>query len=364
VVGWLAGEPGSLSGALGVGTELWLLANGGGAQFGATSITVVPWGATAVFAVVLSQFARLAARRLPTRDRSAVGQVVGVMSLTYCAAVTVGSLASGHSDHVVQASATACGVAAVASAWGSARTLGYDPTARWPRWAQAVPRAVAAACLAMVVGGAAALASALVVRLDRVEQLTTALDPGVAGGIALVVVQLAFAPNLVIWASSYTLGAGFSLGGGSVVTPAESTLGLLPGIPVFGALPPPGAAADGQLWWLGVGVFAGGAAAWSLMRSRPAARFDEASLVGGLAGAVAGLIFAALSWASGGDLGSLRLAGAGPQLGALTVMAATTLGLSGMAVGLVCGLLRRRGTAVTAGTGAEPTASSAGAHPK
>ena len=41
VAGWLAAEPGTLGQALTVGTELWLLANGGGAAIGAVSVTLI-----------------------------------------------------------------------------------------------------------------------------------------------------------------------------------------------------------------------------------------------------------------------------------------------------------------------------------
>ncbi len=341
VVGWFASDPGSLSGALGVGTQFWLLANGAGAQLGTSQLTVIPWGAAAVHAWMLSQVAGFAVRQTPRRGPASAAWVVAVTSATYALVVVVVALLVGQPDNAARGAAVALIVAAAATGWGSCHAVSYNPTAAWPPWARALPRAVLAAWLVMVAGGAAALMAALVARLDRVEQLTVALDPGVAGGIALLVVQLAFLPNLIIWASSFTLGAGFTLGTGSVVTPAESQLGLVPGIPVFGALPVDGPGGDLQLLWLGIGVLAGAAAAWCVMRARPAARFDETSLVGGLAGLVAGLLFVPLGWASVGDLGTLRLAGMGPQLTSLTVMATTTMGLSGVIVGLAFGLLRK-----------------------
>jgi hypothetical protein len=350
VVGWLAADPGSLAGAIGVGTQFWLLANGAGGRLGATELTLVPWGATAVFAVMLSRFAGFAVRQTRGTDLTggagrargaAIGRVVAITSATYLLLVVVVALLVGQPEHAVRGGVIAAVTAAVASAWGCCRALDYDPTRAWPLWSRAVPRAVLAASLVMVAGGAAALATALVAHLERVEQLTRALDAGVAGGIALLVAQLAFAPNLIIWASSYTLGSGFSLGPGTAVSPTETQLGLLPGLPVFGALPAEGPGDLAQLAWLGVGILAGAAAAWCVMRARPAARFDETSLVGGLAGMVAGLLFVGLGAASGGDLGMLRLADVGPPLASLATMAATTMGLSGLIVGLVFGLLRK-----------------------
>jgi hypothetical protein len=61
-----------------------------------------------------------------------------------------------------------------------------------------------------------------------------------------------------------------------------------------------------------------------------------------LSGLLAGLVFVSLAWASGGDLGAVRLTALGPRLLPLVIMAPTTMGLAGMVVGLVLGLLRHR----------------------
>ncbi len=73
---------------------------------------------------------------------------------------------------------------------------------------------------------------------------------------------------------------------------------------------------------------------------RRAARFDETSLVGGLAGVLSGAVFTGLAWLSSGDLGVARLVDLGPRLLPLLVLAVTTMGLAGMASGLVLGLVR------------------------
>ena len=88
-------------------------------------------------------------------------------------------------------------------------------------------------------------------------------------------------------------------------------------------------------------MLTGTVAAWLVVRARPDARFDETSLVGGLAGVTGGLVFVVLGWAAGGDLGTVRLTGLGPLLLPLLVMAVTTLGLAGMVTGLLLGFWRR-----------------------
>jgi hypothetical protein len=200
-----------------------------------------------------------------------------------------------------------------------------------------------AAQLTMLVTGAAVLVTSLWMHLQRVEALHEALHPGVVGAVALLLIQLAFAPNALIWSASYALGPGFSVGAGSVVAPAATQLGMVPGIPLLGALPSPGPGDLAQLWWLAAGAVAGAIACWVVLGSRRSARFDEASLVGGACGLLAGAVFAGLAWAASGDLGTVRLADMGPRLFPLLVMAGTTMGLSGLITGLAFGLVSRSG---------------------
>ena len=88
-----------------------------------------------------------------------------------------------------------------------------------------------------------------------------------------------FRANALVWSASYALGSGFSLGAGSVVAPAATELGILPGIPLLGALPSPGPGDAVELWWLAAGAAAGAISCWVLLGARPAVRFDEASLM-------------------------------------------------------------------------------------
>ncbi|GAA2098181.1 hypothetical protein GCM10009841_11070 [Microlunatus panaciterrae] len=345
VVGWLAADTGSLPSALAVGTQLWLLANGGGAHLGGLRPTLVPLGVTAVFAVMLSRFAAVAGRQASgdqVRPIRAWSRIVAIMTSVYTVAVGVVALLAGGPGQAGRAAVGALLISAIASAWGSHRALELRPAELLPAWGRSVPVAVAGAMLTMVLAGSAALVAALVANFSRVEQLGTVLQTGVAGGIALLALQLAFAPNAVLWAASYALGAGFSVGDGSLVSPTSTDLGVLPGLPILGALPAEGPGDDRYFWWLAAGVLAGAVAALLVMRGRPSARFDETSLVGGLAGALSGLAFVALAWAAGGDLGSGRLSDLGPRLGPLLVMAVTLMGLSGMVAGLLLGLVRRR----------------------
>ena len=342
VVGWLAADPGSLGDALGVGTRLWLLANGVSVSLGGLVVTLVPWGATAVAAYMMAWSAAFAARRVRPEQLAGPFTVAGVLLATYLVPVLAVGAWQGQPWRNPLHWAAVIGVLGLAAVWNARRALGRRLTEGWPDWARALPRAVLGAQLVLLVFGAALLLTGLIRHLDRVTALHAALDPGVAGGIALLAAQLALVPNVVVWTASYALGSGFAVGTESVVAPAATELGMLPGLPLLGALPDTGAGSPLLLLWLVSGALAGGLAAALVVRSRPDLRFDTSTLAGGLAAVLAALVFVALGWAAAGNLGMTRLTGLGPRLLPLLVMAGTTMGLAGLLTGLVLGLKRLR----------------------
>ncbi|HLL62272.1 MAG TPA: DUF6350 family protein [Propionibacteriaceae bacterium] len=342
VVGWLAADPGTLANALGVGTQFWLLANGVSVSLEGLVVTLVPWGATAVAAYMMAWSAGFAARRIRSDQLAGPFTVAGVLLATYLVPVLGIGAWQGQPWRDPLHWAAVILVLGLAAVWGACRALGRRFTDGWPDWARALPRAVLGAQLVLLAFAAALLVTSLIRHLDRVTALHAALDPGVAGGIALLAAQLAVVPNVLVWTAAYALGAGFAVGTGSVVAPAATELGILPGLPLLGALPGAGPGSPLLLLWLVSGAVAGALAAVLVVRSRPGLRFDTSSLVGGLAAVLAALVFVALGWAAGGDLGVTRLTGLGPRLLPLLVMAVTTMGLAGLLTGLVLGLLRLR----------------------
>jgi hypothetical protein len=339
VLGWLGTGPGSLGGALQSGTLFWLLSNGIGVRIGPIPVTLVPWGATAVIAFMISRFAAASARQVHNHKASP-GLISIVTVAAYQLPVLVGAVLWGEPWQAPARWASVIAVLVMAAWRGGSRSLGAT-RAEAPGWTLTILRAVLAAQLVMLVAGAAVLVTGLWMHLKQVEALHEALQPGVSGGIALLLLQLAFVPSAIMWSASYALGSGFSLGAGSVVAPAATQLGMVPGIPLLGALPSPGPGDLAQLWWLAAGAVAGAIACWVLLAARPAARFDEAGLAGGACGLLAGAVFAGFAWAASGDLGTLRLADLGPRLLPLLVMAGTTMGLSGLITGLALGLAGR-----------------------
>lgn len=205
---------------------------------------------------------------------------------------------------------------------------------RHPRWAE-VPAAAARGLAAAVVGvlglGALAVALAVLARGGDIVGLYQAANLDLMGVIVMSLGQLAYLPTLIVWGASFVAGPGFALGAGTTVSPAGTSLGVVPGIPIFGALPE-----HTSSWMLllalgiiGVGVLAG----W-IARNRLAVPDTDADpfperLVA-LAGIVvgSGAVAAALAVLASGSIGPGRLATTGPAPGpfALTVAVEIAVG--------------------------------------
>lgn len=71
----------------------------------------------------------------------------------------------------------------------------------------------------------------------EVVRLYEGLRVSVLGGVMVTLGQLAFLPNLIVYAMAWLAGPGFAIGIGSSVSPFASQLGPMPAFPVFAALP-------------------------------------------------------------------------------------------------------------------------------
>lgn len=327
-------------------TGVWLLAHGGALVIGGTPVTLVPLGLTLLIGLMIHGASAYAGRQALLgageghRPGAAVATVVGVFAGAYTVVVVVAGVAVGGGTVDPRSVAGAAVLTVVVGFFGARKACKWDFHLAWPAWARAVPRAIGAGVLVAALGGVVALIAALIAHRAQFITLTEALAPGWAGGVVISVAQFFYVVNLVIWATAWTFGPGFTVGDGSVVSLVGSQVGLLPALPVTAALPS-GVASAGDMAWLAVPVAAGAAAAIVILRARPWARFDETALVGGLAGLVSGCAVTALAMVTRGSLGVERLVGLGPFVTPLAIIAPSIMGLGGMATGLVAGLVRR-----------------------
>lgn len=204
----------------------------------------------------------------------------------------------------------------------------------------ALKAGAASVCLTLIASSVAATA-VIVAGYAQVIRMYETLHTEVLGGIIVTLGQLAFVPNVVIWAASWFAGPGFALGVGSQVSPLGTSVGPLPALPILGALP----AGDLAFGFVGLavpiiaGFLAGAAVRPAVVRAlgdRPRAAAFAIITVGG--GAFGGLLLGLLAAASAGSLGPGRFSQIGPDPVAVGVAAALEFAI-GIVLGLVTGAL-------------------------
>lgn len=190
-----------------------------------------------------------------------------------------------------------------------------------------------AAAAAIVLAIAAVLLAVLLVgSYARVITLYEGLHGEALGGLAITLGQLAFIPNLVVWAASWLVGPGFAIGAGSSVTPIATALGPIPALPLLGALPQ-GDSTFGLAGLL-VPVLAGFLVG-AIFRARLGGSSGFAApgwarlLLAGLGiGVVGGAVLGALAAASAGAAGPGRLQIVGPDGWQVFLFAAGEIGVA------------------------------------
>lgn len=190
--------------------------------------------------------------------------------------------------------------------------------------------------------GALVVAIGFVVRGGEVVALYEAAHVDLVGAIVLTLGQLTYLPTLVVWGMAYAAGPGFAIGVGTNVSPAGTSLGVLPGIPVLGIVPE-----TTTPWMLltilaviGVGFLAGWAARTRLGPVGTAPRVEVLAVVAVLGGAAAAVLAAVASGAAGPG----RLVLVGPDPGPVALAVGVQLAV-GAAIALLSPAREARATA-------------------
>ena len=332
-IGWITaphvGIGTGLGGVLRTAAMLWLVAHHVGFTVrGAGRIGLLPLGLVLLPGALLAMAGRWVVRAGGVTRLRHVGYAAVALALPYAllaGALAVASRTAVAAPSLLQAVVASFLLALVAGGLGAARGL-----APWSRLASLMPARPRSIVMGML-GSAAILAAAgavlagasLALHLPEVRAATDALAPGVGGAALLLLAQLAYAPNAVIWAVAYTLGPGFAFGTGTVVAPTGSVLGAVPVFPMLAAIP--SRAQPGGSAWLPIAVLAlpylaGIFAGIVTMRIAPTPVLEAAPLWGFAAGTATGVLAGLGAAFAGGPLGDGRLSAVGP---------------SGFAVGLV-----------------------------
>jgi Family of unknown function (DUF6350) len=340
-IGWITaphvGIGNGLGGVLRTAAMLWLVAHHVGFTVrGAGRIGLLPLGLVLLPGALLAMAGRWVVRVGNVTRLRHVGYAAIALALPYALLAGALAVASGTAvaaPSLLQAVIAAFLLALVAGGLGAAR--GLAPWSRLGNLMPARPRSIVMGMLGsaaiLAAAGAVLAGASLAVHLPEVKAASDALAPGIGGALLLLLAQLAYIPNAIIWAVAYTLGPGFAFGTGTVVAPTGSALGAVPVFPMLAAMP--AGARPGGPGWVPVAVLAlpylaGVFAGVVTVRIAPTPVIEAAPLWGFAAGTAAGLLAGLAAAFAGGPLGNGRLASVGPSGFQVGLVAILELGIT------------------------------------
>jgi Family of unknown function (DUF6350) len=322
-VGWITaphvGIGSGLGGVLQTAGLLWLVAHHVGFTVrGAGRIGMLPLGLVVVPGALLALAGRWVVRAGAVTRLRHVGYAAIALALPYAllaGALAVACRTAQAAPSVLQAVIASFLLALVAGGLGAAR--GLAPWSQLASLLPARPRSIVLGLLGSVAilfaAGAALAGGSLAVHLPEVRAASDVLGPGPTGAALLLLAQLAYVPNAMIWAVAYALGPGFAFGTGTVIAPTGSSLGAIPAFPMLAAMPSGARSAWLPILILAVPYLAGVFGGIVTVRITPTPTIEAAPLWGFLAGMAAGGLVGLAAAFSGGPLGDGRLAAVGPS---------------------------------------------------
>ncbi|WP_449405549.1 cell division protein PerM [Marinitenerispora sediminis] len=356
LIGWVAAPHATFGEDIGdvfrVAVQAWLVGNHAGFAIPGGHVGLLPIGLLVLPGLLLYRSGRWLARSCHLPRLRHVFQAALALAGPYAA--ISGTLALvGQTEVVrpsmVQALASGFLLASVAGGLGVLRQLLKDKEIPWSRLLgimPARPRSLLVGTLSatstLLVSGALLFFAALLMSMREAVDVTQELAPGPVGGALLLVIQLLYLPNAVIFAMSYTVGPGFTVGADTIVAPTGVALGPLPQLPMLAALPESGAAPVASLVALAAPFVAGGVGGALTLRSAPTVVSEAAPLWGLVCGVTTGLACAGLSVLAGGSIGAERLAEVGPSAWQVGLITALEVGVSAAVVAWVANWLSFR----------------------
>ena len=334
LVGWIAAPHAGigLTGVLRTAAALWLVGHHVGFTLhGAGRIGMLPLGLVLLPGALLWRAGRWVVRSGGVARLRHVGYAAVALAVPY--ALVSGALALASASALVRPSLPQAVIAGFLLALTAGGLGGARALAPWRQLAgllsvrfRSVILGSTGALAVLAMAGCVLAGASLVAHLSEFRSVNGALAPGLVGAVLLLLAQLAYIPNAIIWAVSFTLGPGFAFGAGTVVAPTGSALGSLPAFPLLAALP---AGVHSALpAWLSVAVLAlpylaGAFGGFLMARAAPTAAVEAAPLWGFASGALAGCVTGALAAFAGGPLGDGRLSVVGPagwQVAAVSIL--------------------------------------------
>lgn len=325
LVVWIfaAGESASDT-AMRVGADIWLAAHGTPFQVGTGVWSLMPWAWVVFPGVTLWAAGRWVAHRAAIAFVKSAAVAAATLSAGYSLialfAALFGTL-SGAGALPVRAVLHTFVIAFLVS--GSAILWRAKLGADVARMVWGMARPAVGALAALTVGASVAFGAALVAGLPAIGTALAQIQPGIMGGLALLIGWLGYLPASLMWSLAYVSGAGIMIGDTQVspLVPLSEGIDML-GLNLLPTTPQP--------WWL-LGLVIPLSAGVVLNRLAQSGQSARAWLQARLVALAVVLIALNLWWfISIGRLGEGRLDLLGPS--ALTVpvlMAGIVVGLAG-----------------------------------
>ncbi len=361
VVGWFltdGGVHGSPRDGLRSGALAWLIGHGSGVHVEGATVTAMPLGLTLICALVVARIGLRTGERLSDHGPDAHALTDGerdwtvpagatMFAATYSVlAVLVGVLAGTPSTQPALAAVLGWGLLLGGAAGGAGIAVGSGRAAVWLALVPLAVRETVQTALRilrtyLVV---AALVFVVALLLDGGTALTvlSELHTDFSGGLLFVLLSLLVLPNAVLFAGSYLLGPGFQVGTGTLVSPTVVALGPVPMFPLLAALPDNGTT---PFWTPFLMVLPPLAAAYAVarqFRNRPLLGWDVGALRGLASGVLAAFLFGLLAGIAGGAVGPGRMSQVGPLAASVLFHGIVSLGIGGLAGGLIATWWTRR----------------------
>jgi Family of unknown function (DUF6350) len=297
---------------------VWLAAHHAGLGTPTGTVTMLPLGLLLAAVFPLRRAGRFVAAHTDSSSLRVVGPLAVLMYATL-AGLAAAARSGFPQVTLVSAVLWAAGVAGVAGVWGVVRQLRgrvpCPPFAVGVLISVGVPLAV----------GALLLLVTLMTSMSAIAEVQSQITTSGAEQLALVLLQLAYLPNLIVWAGSFVVGSGFSVGADHVLSPFSSAPPVVPDLPILAALP-----VDASKWTaiLPIVVAVSGAlGAVVFARRLPEPRLRRRITRAVALSAASGAAWWLLTSLAGGSLGEGRLDSVGPVPG--TALLATLLTAAG-----------------------------------
>lgn len=361
VVGWFltdSGAYGAPRDALRAGATGWLMAHGSGLHVRGVPVTIVPLGLTLVCAWALWRVGHKVGDSIsghgPDADRIADGErdltvplaallfAIGYAVSAIVVASVAGTAATGLDVGRVGMWATLLSV----GVGGAGIAVGSGRAAIWLTGVPATLRAGAAACRAVLLAwlavSAAVLVVSLVVDASTAANILSQLHTDAGASTLYSLLTASVLPNATLFAGSYLLGPGFTVGAGTLVSPSAVVIGPLPMLPLLAALPGSGATPGWAPWLMVLAPLSAALGVARVQRRFPTPRWEDGAVRGLAGGVTAGLAYGVLAALAGGAVGPGRMADVGPLVGEATLRAVAGFGVGGLVAGLAMTWWQRR----------------------